>query len=519
MNKPDDSATEPESAEKSLSDTVLSGGKWLGMAALAQALLQIVVVAVLARLLSPAQFGLAAIAGIFIDLAAGIAALGASQALVQRHDLDVHHIRAAFWISIGTGLSITAALFLASPWLATILGSPEAAPLIAALSGTFTIRALAYVSEGLAARQLNFRILAIRQLASYTIGYGVVGIGSALLGAGAWALVYAQIVEASLIALLLIAAIRFDWRPTRTWSAYRDILGYGTGSSVAQIINSLANQADRAIVSINANPAAVGIYTRALQITNYPYRLIGKVVEDVLFPSFAGVQNDVGRLSSAYYRSTGSIFVVMTPVSVFFCLSAGPLTSVLLGPQWSGVVPLIVAFAVSIPFRSAQRVGGALIRAVGRSWLIAALQVFFFAGTALGALIGIRFGLLGAAIGVTGAVILHYLALTIACVLALELDSGRLLARHFAGLPLAVLAATGAAIGAWATAAGLIDSFVALILSAVISAAVTLSAVLVAPRLMLSTDGQWLATLLLSKGPEKWRTLSVISALSRKIAR
>jgi O-antigen/teichoic acid export membrane protein len=519
MNRPEDRLAERGSAEKSLSGTVLSGGKWLGMAALAQALLQIVIVAVLARLLSPAEFGLAAVAGIFIDLAAGIAAMGASRALVQRRELTRYHIRAAFWISMVMGLSVTMVLYFSSTFLAAVLHSLAAAPLIAALSSIFAIRALGSVPEGLATRRLNFRLLAICKVAAYLLGYGAVGIVSAHLGAGAWALVYAQIAQVSLGALLLIAPIRFDWRPTMAWTAYREILGYGSGSSVATIVNSLATQVDQAIVSMNTNTVAVGLYTRAVQVTRYPSRLVGRITEDVLFPSFAGVQTDRERLARAYYRSIASICVVMTPVSVFFCLTAGPITDLLLGPQWEGVVPLIAAFGVSILFRSTQRVNSALLLAVGRSWLIAALQLLFLVTNTIGALIGIRFGLLGAAIGVTASFVLYYLALTIACMLVLSLDVGRLLACHFAGLPLTVLAASGAGIGAAAAAAGLLPSLVSLVLSALISTALALAAIVARPRFFLRGDGQWLASLLLSKLPRKWRASSLVSALAGSIAR
>jgi O-antigen/teichoic acid export membrane protein len=509
--------TEPPPVEESLSGTVLNGGKWLGMAALAQALLQIVVIAVLARLLSPAEFGLAAIAGIFIDLASGIAAMGTSQALVQRHELTGHHIRAAFTISMVMGLAATLALFFSSGWLAHVLGNPAAAPLIAALSLTFVITAVSFVPQGLASRRLNFRILAVRQLVGYLIGYGVFGIASALLGAGAWALVYAQIAQASMVTILLVAAIRFDPRPTRDWAAHKEILGFGSGFSFARIANSLTNQVDRVIVSMNTNATAVGLYTRALQISRYPTTLIGQVIEDVLFPSFAGVQTDRERLNGAYYRSIGSIFIILTPVSVFFCLAARPLTDILLGRQWENVVPLLVAFGVTIPVRSAQRVSSAVLRAVGHSWLIAALQLFLLISTVIGAIIGIRYGLLGAAIAVTGAFILHYIALAIACVLVLKLKAGRLLGRHFAGVPLGIVAASGPGVGI--AIADSVPALIALILSTLIAIVLALAAVLAKPRWFLGKDGQWLASLVLSKAPRKWREVSMVSALAGRIAR
>jgi O-antigen/teichoic acid export membrane protein len=517
MNTPDPRLAEQEPRKKSLAGSVISGGKWLGMAALAQALLQIVVVAVLGRLLSPGEFGLAAIAGIVIDLAAGLAVMGTSQAVVQRPDLTDHHIRAAFWISMVMGISVTLVLFFTSTWLARILGDAAAGPLIAALSVSFAIGAVASVSEGLAARRLKFRVLAVRKVAAYLLGYGAVGIVSAKLGAGAWALVYAQLAQASLESLLLVVAVRFDWRPTLMWSAYRDILGYGSGYSVAQVINSVANQLDRAIVAKSTNTVAVGLYTRAVQITRYPHRMIGQVIEDVLFPSFAGVQSDREHLKAAFYRSIGSIFVVMTPVSVFFSLAARPITNLLLGPQWGEAVVLIAAFGVSIPFRSAQRVSSALLRAVGHSWLIALLQIFFVITTGIGAIVGIRYGLLGAAIGVTIAFVLYYLAYVLACVLILSLSPRKLLLSHFAGLPLAALTACGALLGT--ATINILPSLISLVLALLMSILLALIAIWARPRFFLGLDGQWLILLLIAKIPVKWRSSSIASFLLKRITK
>lgn len=516
MKASDHRLAEPVAAKESLSGTVLRGGGWLGMAALLQTLLQILIFAVLARLLSPTDFGLVAIAGIFIDLAAGIATMGTSQALVQRPFLTVYHIRASFWISLIMGLAMTGALFASSNWLAALLNSPSSAPLMAALALTFAIRALGSVPEGLATRRLQFRVLAVRQLVAYSVGYGVVGVASALGGAEEWTLVFAQVTQVSVATLLMIIAVRFDIRPTLKRSAYRDILGFGSGFSVARIANSLANQVDRVVVSMNTPPAAVGLYTRALQVSRYPTTLIGQVIEDVLFPSFASAQNDRKRLANAYYRSIGAIFTVLTPTSVFFCISAPAITSLLLGRQWGGAATMMVAFGAAIPFRSAQRVSSALLRSVGRSWLVAAMQTFLFIATTAGALVGIKYGLVATAVAVTLAFILHYVALAVACMLTLSIKPQLLLLRHLSGLPVALIVATGAAIGTGAGSVGLIPSLVGLLVSIIICFTLAVGAIWFRPSLFLGSDGQWLNSLLVSRLPRRWRSHPLLKFFGEK---
>jgi PST family polysaccharide transporter len=505
-------STPPEKAKEKLSSTVMKGGAWLGIAAGAQAVLQIVIFAILARLLSPTAFGLAAIAGIIIDVAAGVAPLGISQAVVQRKELRPEHLRAAFTLSLATGCLFAAVLSIAAEPIGRLLGSADSAPLIAALAWMFPIKSLSFVAEGLAARGKKFRLLASRQITAYVLGYGVVGLTCASLGLGAWSLVYAQLTQAAVVALLLNSTVRFPKKPTSDVQAYKDILSFGSGFSAARVINS---QSDRAIVSSFTNPAAVGLYSRALQIVRYPTLLVGQVIEDVLFPSFAGVQSDKVRLRQAFYKTQGSIFVAMTPVTALVCLTAGQICDVLLGSQWTGVVPLVIVFGFALPFRSAQRVCSATLRALGHSWWVAALQALLLVATIIGSVIGIRFGLFGAAIAVTIAFLIHYVALLIACAVTLELTPGRLIRHHLSGVPIGSLVAIGSMIGA--VTATVVPSIVALIVAGVASAVLTLAGLWVAPRVFINEDGRWLLSLLLSKAPRKISGLSAVSAFQMKV--
>lgn len=502
--------------EKSLSTTVLKGGSWLGISALIQAGLQIIIFAILARLLTPTQFGLVAIASIFIDVATGIAPLGTGQALVQRRDLTEDHIRASVWISISSGIVIGAVLAMCGGPIATLLGTPDSAPLIAVLAAIFPIRALSFVPAGLAARAKNFRALAMRQLWAYVIGYGVIGISTAALGAGAWSLVYAQLSQALIATVLLIAVVRFPFSPTFSGSSYRDILSYGSGFSAARVLNSLATQVDRAIVSANSAAAAVGLYTRALQIVRYPTLLVGQVIEDVLFPSFSGVQTDDTRLKRAFTRSLGSITVVMLPIASFVCIGAGLISDVLLGPQWHGVVPLIVVFGASLPFRSSQRICSAALRAVGRSWLVASLQLLLLVATILGSWFGIQYGLVGAAIGVTIAFMIHYLALLIFCAIELRVSGGPILVHHLSGIPLGLLVAGGTA--AVVVAGSTWSPFVALPVSMAVAAIMAGLGAWFWPSVILGADGKWLASLLGSKLPKRIKAFRPVSSFLVRVS-
>ena len=512
-----DSRSDPPqgAADKPLSASVLKGGSWLGLSAVAQAVLQIVIFAILARLLTPAQFRLVAIASIFIDLATGIAPLGTGQALIQRRDLTDDHIRAAVWISIATGLLTSVILIAAAGPIASLLGSAESMPLIMALAAMFPIRALSFVPAGLAARAKNFRALAIRQIVAYVLGFGVVGIASAFYGAGPWALVYAQLTQATIATVLLVAMVRFPVRPSFSWVSYKEILSFGTGFSAAVVINSLATQADRMIVAANTTIASLGVYTRSLQLVRYPSLLIGQVIEDVLFPSFSGVQDDIPRLRNGFLRSVGAVSVVMFPVTAFLWSAAEPIVDVLLGSGWREAAPLVVIFGMALPFRSSQRICSAILRSMGQSWLVAALQVFLLVATVIGSTIGVQYGINGAATGATLAFFAHYVALLIFCCARLGIPATTMLRHHVAGVVLAVLVGL-VAVAVVALLHGA-SGFLILPAAVICTGIVVAVATWLLPKLVLQEDGKWLVSLLAGKLPMRVRKVRPLAAYLRRI--
>jgi PST family polysaccharide transporter len=241
----DDTAALTYDAGESLEKKVFEGGYWLGMTALLQSGLHLVVIAMLGRLLQPVDFGRAAVVAIVIDITAGIGALGISQALVQGLTLTPRRTRVAFTLSVLAGTLCTATLYSAADAIAVLIGSSDAGALIRAASWVFVLKSLGVVSESLAARRGAFHLLAIRHVAGYVLGFGVVGTVAALLGAGAWALILAQLVEAACTTLLLVTSVPFDPRPAFDLSDARRLLSFGSGTTVARIVNTASMQVVR----------------------------------------------------------------------------------------------------------------------------------------------------------------------------------------------------------------------------------------------------------------------------------
>src|SRR2546426_696852 len=170
---------------------------WLASGKAAYAGLQLVVLAVLARLVSPADFGVVSAALVVIGFSAIVSQLGLGPALVQRPDLEPRHVDTAFTASVLFGLALGGVLWAVAPAVAGFFRTPGVAPVMRALAWVFPLQGLGTTAESLARRDLQFRWLALLDAKAYGLGYGVVGVGLALPGWGVWAPVAGEVAEAA----------------------------------------------------------------------------------------------------------------------------------------------------------------------------------------------------------------------------------------------------------------------------------------------------------------------------------
>ena len=222
-------------------------------------LLSTLVTFVVAALLGPDEFGLVALALVYVMFIEMLQRQGMSSALVQREDLDRDHLDAAFWTITGLSLVLTAASLGLSGWSADMNGTPRLQPVIIWMSALLPTQGLILVQEAILRRDMSFRPLAVRNTIASVIG-GLLGVVAAFLGLGVWALVIQQLGTA-LAKLGLLWSVT-DWRPRFRFSTshLRDLLSFSTGSFLTSIGVFVNNQADGLFVGMFFGPAAIGLY-------------------------------------------------------------------------------------------------------------------------------------------------------------------------------------------------------------------------------------------------------------------
>ncbi len=400
------------------------------------AVLKIVVLVLLTRLLSPADFGVVSAALIVIMFALTFSQLGLGPALVQRPDLQPAHISTAFLASSVFGLMAGGVVWLSAPLIADFFRMNDLAPVVRVLAAVFPILGFSTVAESLLQREMRFRLLANVDVVAYGIGY-VLGIVLALMGWGMWSLVAAHLTYSVLRAAVLLRAAPPRLHPAPSRPAFRELMDYGVGQSAGRVAVFLANQADNLVVGRFLGATSLGLYSRAYQLMAVPTALLGDVLDRVLFPTMSRVQDDPRRLASAYLQGTAFVALITLPAGVVAALVAPELVEVAFGSRWVELVPPFQVLALGMLFRTSYRMSDSLSRATGKVYRRAWRQALYAGLVFVGAWLGQFWGVTGVAAGVLAALLINYLLMA-----QLSLSVGQITWRRFVQAQLPALSLT-----------------------------------------------------------------------------
>lgn len=376
---------------------VKRGLSWKTASQVVRQISRLVVIAVIARELSVGQYGLAGMVLVFSSLVIIFADLALGAALVQRRELSDADLSTVFWTSALTGLAFTlACLALAAP-IAGFFGEPAVAPLLRVFSVTFVITALATVQSAMLARELRFRALELRSMAA-TLTSAVVGIGLALSGAGAWAIIGQQVAIAVVSTALVWVAVR--WRPSFafSWARLRDLGAFGLRVLGTRLLFYVERNVDNVLVGAVLGPAALGLYALSYNVMLVPLEQIGGPIADVLFPAFARVQEDLGRLRRAWLRAVRLMAAVVAPAMFLLIAVAPDIVPLIFGAHWAKAVPVIQVLAWVGLHQSLQRFNSSVLEALNCTKPLLRYALVTCAAALASFAIGLHWGVIGVAV-------------------------------------------------------------------------------------------------------------------------
>ncbi len=389
--------TETYLQPESLTPAVTTGIKWKLASLLVREGTRVAVGILLARLLTPDEWGIAGIALVVAAVFQMIPDLALGHALVQRASITEKDRSTVFWLSLGLGMGVTVVGIALSGPIAAAFSEPEVENLFRAVSVGFTISALATVPAALLTRDLAYRSLELRQIAG-TIAGAVVAVTLALAGAGPWAIVGNSL--AALSASTILLWILTSWRPRLVFSsASARTLGlFGATVFGSQLLLYAQLNGDKLLVGRYLGANALGLYSFAYSLMFAPILNIAFPLQQVLFPALATIQGDEGRLREAWLRGKRLSVAIVAPLFLIVAVVAPDLIPVVFGERWEDAIPVLQMLCVAGVAYSLGTLDWSLlvVRAKVRTLLRLSLLV---TATVIGAVaIGLQWGIVGVAV-------------------------------------------------------------------------------------------------------------------------
>jgi O-antigen/teichoic acid export membrane protein len=394
-----------------LTDRTTRATQWRFASVLVGTLSSLTVGIVLARLLTPADFGTMAMATVVLGFAGRLSDLGIGSALIQRQTLTDRHIRTAFTMSLLLGLLVTAVAAATARPLAVVIGDSSVFTVLRVLSLGFVIAGTATVSGALLQRQLDFRRQFFVDVGSYVFGYGAVAITLAMRGYGVWSLVWGGLCQSALTACSQWLLTRHPGRLLLGKSETLELLHFGLGATANSCVNYVALNGDSFVVGRWLGSANLGLYNRAYNLMNLPFTYAAGVMSTVLFPAFAHVQNEPKRLQRGYLLMSQLTAMIAAPSLTLLAISAPHLIPSVYGSRWIGVVAPLQILCLAGYFRALYHVGGVVIQSAGWVYKELPRQVLYACFVLAGAVIGSRYGLQGVAAAISLAILYMFMAM------------------------------------------------------------------------------------------------------------
>lgn len=360
---------------ESLKNKTVNGVAWSGVERFSVQGIQFIVTLVIARILSPKEYGLIGMLAIFLGVAQSLIDSGFSQALIRKQNRTEVDNSTVFYFNIIASFIIYAILYIIASSVASFYREPELCDILKVLGIVVVINSFAVVQRALFTIHINFKVQTKATLVAAILSGGV-GIVMALNGLGVWALVYQQISNAFICTLLLWYYSK--WRPAIAFSraSFCQMFGYGSKLMLSGLINTAYNNIYQITIGKIFNAASLGYYTRAGQFAHAPANAFTEVIQRVMFPVMCKIQEDKTKYKEVFSKS---LRIAMFLIAPFMCLMAGisrPMILILLGDKWLYAASLLVPICFSTMLLPMHALNLNAITVIGRSDLFLRVEIY-----------------------------------------------------------------------------------------------------------------------------------------------
>ena len=355
---------------------------------------------ILARLLSPDDFGLVAMVEVFINFFAIFTEMGLSDALIQKQDINDQHINSVFWLNLLFGGGLAILLFLSAPLIADFYNKPKLRIIVSILSVNLIISSFGIIQSTLLTKKMEFRKLAIRDITVVSFS-GVIAIYFASHGFGVWSLVIRSII----MTLMSTALLWFvsEWRPRFIFSiaSTKDIFRFGSNVASFNIVNFWARNIDNVLIGKFLGSEALGIYSLAYKLMLVPLQNVSWIISRVMFPALSEIQKDLHRVRDAYQKICTVISLITFPMMFGLFALAPELVTIVFGKKWEASIMVIRILSICGLVQSIHTTSGTILLSQGRAELQLRFGLWSSAYAAGAIAVGLNWGINGVAITYT----------------------------------------------------------------------------------------------------------------------
>lgn len=359
---------------QSLKDKTVKGVGWSAADAFLGQGVTFIVGLVLARILSPEEYGLIGIVTIFTTILLGFVDCGFGNALVRKQDVTDQDYNTMFYINLVMSLVMYGLLYAGAPLIARFFERHQLVQLVRVTGLLLIIQALSIVQSTILTKKIDFKTKTIAAFVAASLS-GVIGIGMAFMGYGVWSLVGQQLSRSTLYTISLWILNR--WWPKMKFSveSLRYMWGFGWKIMLSGFLERLWNQFYQVVVGKYYNPATLGQYTRSKEYASIFSSNLTSVVQRVTFPVLSEVQGNTTRMVVAYRRVIKTTMFVTAIIMISLSAVAEPLIYCLIGPQWHVAATFLPLICISMSLYPLHAINLNMLQIQGRSDIFLYLEI------------------------------------------------------------------------------------------------------------------------------------------------
>ena len=382
----------------SLKTEASKGFLWVAVERFGQQFIQATIFIILARLLTPEDFGLVAMIIIFFALSQSFIDSGMGQALIREKEITVEDRSTVFWFNLLLAVVFYILLYFSAPWIAAFYEQPQLIALTRVMGLSVIFFGIAIVQRSEMTQRLEFKKQAFAQIPAVIIA-GITSVTIAYLDYGVWALAFQYLLLAFVSSVILWIQQPVQIHFSFYKKSFKRLFGFGYKLLLSGLLNTLYNHIYKLIIGKFFAASTLGYYTQAQNVKNMASKNMVGIIQKVTYPLLSKTIDNPERMKQGYRQVIKSSSFIIFPAIVLLFIFAEPIMTYILGKQWQAAAPYLQIMCIYGTLYHLHSINLNVLKVLGRSDLFLKLEIIKKTNTTIAIVIGLQFGIWGLLVG------------------------------------------------------------------------------------------------------------------------